>query len=288
MSFKQRQINLIFSIDGQEVYLEGLRSQAIISNPGGNNAAASLQLVVYGMTLEHMNKYSSTGSSTVAGALALNRISVTVLAGNKGEAVGQIFSGGLLKSYIDFSSVPEVSFVCSAQAGLWEKANPVAANSWQGTQNVETLIESLVAQMGKPWTFKNNGAHAVIQNQYVYGSIINQIQKIAKAACIPLSIDGNVVSIWPNDGTRDDMVIDVSAETGLVGYPTYNDIGFSIKTEFNQNLINGRTVNLKTIIPKANGKAPIQDSTHEISTLSPEGPWFTTVVLIPSAYVPRN
>ena len=74
MSFKQRQINLIFSIDGQEVYLEGLRSQAIISNPGGNNAAASLQLVVYGMTLEHMNKYSSTGSSTVAGALALGMI----------------------------------------------------------------------------------------------------------------------------------------------------------------------------------------------------------------------
>ena len=88
--------------------------------------------------------------------------------------------------------------------------------------------------------------------------------------------------------SRDNMIIDVSAETGLVGYPTYNDIGFSIKTEFNQNLINGRTVNLKTIIPKANGKAPIQDSTHEISTLSPEGPWFTTVVLSPSAYVPRN
>jgi hypothetical protein len=288
MSFKQREINLIFSIDGKELYLNGLRSQAIISNPGGNNAVASLQLIVYGMTLEQMNKFSSTGSTTVSGALALQRITITVLAGNKGEAVGQVFSGGVLKSYIDFSSVPEVSFVCSAQAGLWEKANPVAANSWQGTQNAETLIESLVAQMGKPWTFKNNGAHAVIQNQYVYGSIINQIQKIAKACSLPLSIDGNVVSIWPNDGTRDSMVIDVSAETGLVGYPTYNDIGFSIKTEFNQNLINGRTVNLKTIIPKANGKAPIQDSTHEISTLSPDGPWFTTVILSPSAYVPKN
>ena len=105
---------------------------------------------------------------------------------------------------------------------------------------------------------------------------------------MPLSIDKNVVSIWANDGTRDDMVIDVSSKNGLVGYPTYNDIGFSIKVEFNPDMINGRTVNLTSIIPKANGKAPIQESVHELSTLTPDGPWFTTVVLSPSAYVPVN
>ena len=288
MSFYKRELDLIFSINGQELYLKGLRCQAIISNPGGNNSVASLQLRVYGMTLDQMNQYSSTGASTLAGALALQRISITVLAGDEGGVVGQIFSGGVLKSYIDFSSIPEVSFIVSAQAGLWEKANPVSANSWQGTQNAETLIESLVSQIGSPWTFVNNGAHAVIQNQYVYGSIINQIQKIAKAACLPLSIDNNVVSIWANDGTRDDMVIDVSSKNGLVGYPTYNDIGFSIKVEFNPDMINGRTVNLTSMIPKANGKAPIQESIHELSTLTPDGPWFTTVVLSPSAYVPVN
>ena len=84
------------------------------------------------------------------------------------------------------------------------------------------------------------------------------------------------------------MVIDVSSKNGLVGYPTYNDIGFSIKVEFNPDMINGRTVNLTSIIPKANGKAPIQESVHELSTLTPDGPWFTTVVLSPSAYVPVN
>lgn len=284
MSYAKRQINLIFSTKDNEIYLEGLRCQAIITNPGGNNAAANLQLRVYGMTMAHMNELSSTGANLIA----LDNVSVTVLAGNQGEAIGQIFSGGVLKSYIDFSSLPEVSFICSAQAGLWEKANPVAPNSWNGAQNAEDLIASLVTQLGSPWTFVNNGAHAIVQNQYAYGSVINQIQKIAKAACLPLSIEKNTISIWANDGTRDDMVIDVNPQNGLVGYPSYNDVGFTIKTEFNQNLINGRMVNLTSSLPKANGKIPIQDSVHEISTASPEGAWFTTVVLSPSNYVPKN
>jgi hypothetical protein len=288
MTFAKRQINIIFSIDGKEIYLDGLRSQAIISNPGGNNGAALLQLKVYGMTLAQMNSLSSTGSSTKSGALALNNISITLLAGDEGQTVGQIFSGGVQKSYIDFSAAPEVSFVVSARSGLWEQANPVSANSWAGTQNAEDLIASLVKQLGEPWSFKNNGAHAIVQNQNVYGSIISQIQKIAKYACFPLSIDGNVVSIWANNGVRDDMVIDVSAKNGLVGYPSFNDVGFTIKTEFNPNMINGRTINLTSVIPKANGKAPIQSSTHEISTLTPDGAWFTTVVLSASGYVPVN
>lgn len=291
MSFAKRQINLIFSVNGKEIYLQGLRSQAIISNPGGNNAVALLQLRVYGMTLEQMNSLSSTGASTNAGALGIGNVSVTVLAGDEGQTVGQIFKGGVLKSYIDFSAVPEVSFIVSAQAALFEKASPVKANSWKGVQNAEDLIKSLVGQLGSEWSFWNNPknpAHAIIQNQNVYGSIISQIQKIAKYSCFPLSIENNTVSIWANDGTRDDMVIDVSAKNGLVGYPSFNDVGFSIKTEFNPDMINGRTVNLTTVIPKANGKAPIHDSTHEISTLTPDGAWFTTVVLSPSAYVPVN
>jgi len=288
MTFAKKQLTIIFSIDGKELYLEGLRCHALIRNAGGANAFSNAEIVINGMTLDQMNKYSSTGATTAQGALALNKITVTILAGDQNEVIGQVFSGQVLKSYIDFSSVPEVAFVCSAQSGLWEKANPAKANSWKGTQDVEVLIESLVKQMGSPWTFKNNGAHAVVQNQYVYGSIINQIQKLAKYSSIPLSIDGNVISIWPNDGTRDNMVIDVSSETGLIGYPSFNEIGFSIKTEYNPNMINGRIVNLKTVIPKANGKAPIQSSAHELSTLTPDGPWFTNVILSPSSYVSQS
>lgn len=282
MTFEIRQINVQFSTANNEVtLLEGLRATAIILNPGGENTQGQLQLRIYGMTLSQMNQFSSAGSvGSGASFIADSAISITVLAGNQGGILGQVFQGGIQSSYIDFASVPEVAFVCTAQAGLYQNSAPAAPNGWDGTQNAEDLIESLASAAGL--NFYNNPddpAHAVIQNQYAYGSTMAQIKRIIKAANFGSAIENDTVYIFRNDGTRDGVVIDVSPSNGLVGYPTYYPSGFIVKTEFNPQIIVGRTINLTSQIPKANGKWVIFESIHELSTFTPDGPWFTTAKL---------
>lgn len=286
MTFAVRQINLQFtSANGDTLNLEGLRCSAVITNPGGSNAFGQLQLQVYGMTLDQMNQYSSTGSNMVA----VQNQSVTVSAGNKGQSLVQVFSGTLISSFIDLSGLPEVGFVCAAVAGYYNKAAPAAANTYEGSQNAEDIIKSLTNLLGSQYTFSNpNGAHAVLQNQYVSGSIIDQMQTVARAAAFPMAIENNTVTIWPNNGTRDDVVINLNAENGLVGYPSYWEAGFIVKSEFNPIVTTGRTINLTSQLPKANGSFPVQNVTHEVSTLTPDGPWFTISKLSPSIYVPAN
>lgn len=275
MSFQKRQISLQFTTaDDKVINLEGLRASLVTVNTGGTYPVASIQMRVYGMTLDQMNQLSSGGSKLVA----IQKINVTVLAGDENGVLGQLFSGGVFSSYIDLSGMPEAAFICAAQAGMYERANPVAPNSWKGTQNAEDVISALAKTIG----FTVNvapGTHAVIQNQYTYGSAMSQIQKIAQAACLAYTIENNTISLYPNDGTRDSREIDVSPKNGLVGYPTYYESGFIIKTQYNPDLLVGRTVNLTSQIPKANGKWIIFESTHQLSTLTPDGPWFTTVKL---------
>lgn len=287
MTFAVRQINLEFtSPNTKPLKLEGLRCSAVISNPGGYSAFGQLQLQVYGMTLAQMNEYSSVGANMVA----VQNQSVTVLAGDQGgNNLTQVFSGTLISSFIDLSNLPEVSFVCSAVAGYFAKGSPSAPNSYQGAQNAEDIIASLVSLMGPPWIFNNpKKAHAVVQNQYLSGSLIDQILTVAKSATLPIKIENNTVTIWDNNGTVDDVVIDINPETGLVGYPSYWEAGFVVKSEFKPMVTNGRIVNLKSSLPKANGKFPTIYVTHEISTLTPDGPWFTISKLAPGPYVPRN
>lgn len=286
MTFAKRQINLQFtSADGSTVNLQGLRCSALITNPGGNTAFGQLQLRVYGMTLEQMNQYSSAGSNMVA----VQNQSVTVSAGNVGGVINEVFSGTLISSFIDLSHQPEVCFTCAAVAGYYNKAAPSAPNTYEGSQNAEDIIKSLVGLMGSPWTFQNpKGAHAVLQNQYLSGSIVDQIQQVARAASFPMAIENNTVTIWPNDGTRDDIEIDLSAENGLVGYPSYWEAGFVVKSEFDPIITTGRIINLTSGLPKANGSFPVQYVSHEISTLTPDGPWFTVSKLSPSVYVSKN
>jgi hypothetical protein len=291
MSFAKRQITLQFSgADIGTINLEGLRCQAIINNPGGTNAFGNLQLKVWGMTLEQMNEYSKAGSNLVAGV----NYFVTVMAGNEGSPLTQVFSGHIVNSYIDFSNIPEVSFVCVASSGYLEKITSAPPNSYQGAQNAEDIIGALTTQLGSNWSFKNNNAHAIITNQYLSGSLIDQIKTVAKAAAFPFKIENNTVYIWSNDGNVDNVIVDVSPQNGLVGYPVYWAQGFYIKTEFNQLISNGRKINLTSSIPKANGLWDAHVITHEISTLIPDGPWFSNARLNQhsnsqgSYYVPAN
>lgn len=285
MSFVFRQIDLQFSKNGNVILsLQGLKCTAIISNPGGNNAFATLQLRVYGMTLNEMNYFSSGGANLIIN----ENFDITLLAGDVGGTIGQIFFGGIFSSYIDFSSVPDVAFVCSAQSGIFNKASPSAANSWVGSQNVEDLVKSLAESIGMG--FSNNGAHAIVQNQYAYGSVFDQIKRLCSAASIPFSVEDNTVSIWANDGTKNDKKILLNKETGLVGYPSYYQSGLIVKSIFDPDISIGCTIELQSLIPKANGKFPILATTHELSTLTPDGPWFTTAQLAPTGTfnVPNN
>jgi len=286
MTFAIRQIELTFTTPNTvPLVLKNLKCNAVITNPGGYSAYGQLQLQVFGMTLDQMNQYSSSGSKMVA---AQNQ-SITVFAGDQGGAMNQVFSGTLISSFIDTSNLPDVSFVCAAVAGYYAKAAPVAPNTYKGSQNAEDIIASLVSQLGAPWSFANpKNAHAVVQNQYVSGSVIDQICTVARNASFPIKIENNTVTIWDNLGVADDVVIDIGPQTGLVGYPSYWETGFVVKSEFKPTVTNGRMVNLTSGIPKANGLFPIIQSTHEISTLTPDGPWFTISKLAPGPYVPRN
>lgn len=289
MSFVTRQINLQFSGSQEgKVVLEGMRCQAVIFNPGGDNSIAQIQLKVYGMSLEHMNRYSSEGANLVQA----QNYSVTVVVGDEGNPLLQVFSGHIYSSFIDFSSVPDVSFVVSAAAGYLEKVTPVAPNTYPGSQNAEDIIEALTNSMGKPWAFQNynNNAHAIVTNQYLSGSVIQQIQTVAKAACLPIKIENNTVSIWSNGTNVDGVIVAISPQQGLVGYPAYIPAGFSIKTQFNASITNGRKINLTTAIIKANGLWDAHVITHELSSVTPDGPWFTNCILNRggSDYVARN
>lgn len=274
MTFKKRQINLFFSNAGKTLTLEGLRCEAVTMVAGGPNMAAQLQLRVYGMTMAQMNEYSSVGIYSGAVSSTL----IVVSAGNVGEPIGQIFSGSLLGSFIDFSAAPDVCFVCSATCGLYEKALAAAANTYKGAAYAEDMIEALAKKIGFKFVNTDN-AHAVLQNQVVSGSVVDQIQTIARAASIPACIENQTVTIWSNNGARDSVVVPVGPDNGLVGYPSYWEAGFSIKTEYNPLIVQGRTVKLTSSIPKSNGSWIVIYTMHELSTMAPNGPWFTTAKL---------
>lgn len=282
MSFTKRAINLQFiinngSLEGAtplKLDLTGHRCECLVTNPGASSMVEYAQLRVFGMKLEDMNRFSTNGLNS----LIVRNDQVTISAGDVDGKISQIFQGTIFSAYIDFSTAPEASFNISATSGLFPQATPIPAFSQPNEIDVATVMETLATQGGYGFSDPNH-VNVKLSNQYLSGTILEQIKSLAYNAGIACSIHNNIVSIWENGQTINNETLQISAETGMIGYPAFNQNGIQLKTLFNPDITNGQKVHVTSILPKANGDWYSFAASHELSTLSANGAWFSTLNL---------
>lgn len=278
MSYVERKINVEFQLGtgkfgeelGDTVSLSGLRCEAVIENAGGI-LLSNLHMRIYGMKESDMNQLNTLG--LLQGLVAKNLVKVT--AGDDVTGMNLAFQGTISTAYTDYTSAPEVPLYVEANSNYFERIKPAAANSYRGSTDVATIIEAIATSIG--FTFKNNGVTTKLSNHYLCGTAINQIKDCAEAAGIGCAIENGSVEIWPDGSVRDDVEIDVNPSNGLVGYPMFWRLGIIFRCLYAPDIIRGRKINIQSALPQASGTFYAQTITHEISSLMPNGPWFTTV-----------
>ncbi len=277
MAFLERQLRFTFSgAQNGTLSVAGLRAVANIQTFQGRIGAFA-QVSVWGLAEAQMNAYSSR----ISAGVGMDQFSLAIEAGDVGGTLHKVVNGGIWRSYIDLEAEPESAFCVSVAGIIYQASKPMAAQSWPGAQNAETLIASICAAAGM--TLHNNGAHAVLRNMGTSGSAIDQISEIARAAKFSLYIEGSGVWIWPKQSQRDTIVID-SLPDDRVGYPVWWEAGIVVRQLFDQRIQIGRQMNVTSSIPKANGLWQIVQVQHELSTMLRGGPWFSTAVLAPIGY----
>lgn len=275
MSFAEREMRFTFSgAQSGNFSAAGLRAAASIQAFQGKQGVLA-QVKVWGLSLAQMNAYSST----ISAGVGADQFNLVIEAGDIGGDLSQVINSLIWRSFIDLSGIPDSAFNVSV-VGIYSAANPNDAQSWSGSQNAEDLIRALCAGT---YTVKNNGAHQVLQHPSVSAdSIVNQVQDIASQANFQLTWGvGNTLSIWPQGGTIDEVVIDVGPNTDpeMVGYPNFWEAGIIVTSLFNPEIQVGRRMNVTSSIPKANGHWQIIQVQHDLTTMLNKGPWFTTAML---------
>lgn len=295
MSFTERKIDVTIQLDGDTfdsggnmVQLSGLRCQATILNYTGASGsfAYQLQMRISGMLPADMAKMSTMGFSQ--GTYKKNLIQVR--AGDDASGMPVVFTGSIYGAAVDYNAMPDVGVEILAFANLNQKFMKASATSYKGAMDVATMIQGICVQAGLK--FVNNGVVAKLSNHAVGGNYMNQIADICHAAgCYcNQSLDGSTITIFPKDGSVDGTVIVASPETGLVGYPMYSGHGIAVIMEFNPTAQAGRRVRVDTSVPNftpatvsrfSGNKADsmtdffINTVTHDISSQTVNGPWFT-------------
>lgn len=276
-----RKINITFQLgtgsfgtDGSDkVEITGLRTSAVITKAGGASMS-TLELQVWGMPLDTMQKL------TVLNKLAYAQErdnTVTLIAGDDESGLGVVFTGTIKEAWADASNAPDVLFTVSAFSGGLDAVKPVAPVSYQGSVSVDTVLGSIAAQMTPPHTLENSGVQVTLDNPYLPGTLRDQALAVARAARCNMLIDEQVLAIWPLGETRGSLTLDISAETGLVGYPQFTQNGIALSVLFTPSLVFGQTIKVTSALAAANGSWVVAAVQHNLDAELPGGQWFTRV-----------
>lgn len=288
MTLVQRKIDLSFQLgtgsfgeDGSDtVDITGLRTSAQITETGGVQMA-ELQLRVWGMPLDTMQKL------TVLNKLAYEQErnnTVIVKAGDSETGTAVVFAGTIKEAWADASNAPDVEFIVSAFSGLLAAVKPVAPTSFKGPVDADVFFASMARQITEggqptPYGLENSGVTGVLDSPYYPGTALEQIRAAARALNCNAVLDSvkRVLAIWPAGKARGEQVVDLSAETGLVGYPQFTQNGIALTTLYTPSLTFGQAIKVKSALGAANGTWTVAAVQHSLDAEIPGGQWFTRV-----------
>ena len=278
MSFERRIIELTFT-KGVGTFAEsktdrltvsGLRVQCNIINVGGIQMGQA-QLRIYGLTLSQMNDLSALNG----GFMVQRKIGLQIKAG-VANAMNLVFDGQITLGRIDLNSVPDSTLVVVAQAGILQALQVATPTSYPAGTDHLTVMKNLATQMGL--SFEGNGTPIPLSKPYYPGTLRDQAMRCADAAGVNWTIINGTLIVWPRYGVRAsgaNGVPVVSPDTGMVGYPSYSDIGIAITTLFNPFIRLGQLVTVKSSLPFANGSWGAFYIHHELESEIPGAKWFT-------------
>jgi hypothetical protein len=253
-----------------QITIQGLRASISIDKAGGVQMS-TLRAKIWGV------KESDMRACTTLQWKPLEKIRNTVeVFAIDGEIETLVFAGNIVNAWGDYQSIPDVFLHIQAQSAYFAQINPAQPLSYQGAMDAAEALRQIAEQMGLH--MEVNGAKAMLNDIYVANTLTEQAKEIAKAANFSLYIDDKTMAICPQYGAREQSFIpDVSPQTGLVGYPTFDGIGVSFVTLYNPAIIFGGRVNVITDIPQAQGEWNVASMSHRLECEKPNGQWFSTV-----------
>lgn len=257
------------SSNNDTITLQGFRATADIDKAGGM-MMGTLRAKIYGVKQADMN--SVTTLQWKPGSRIANTIEVFAI---DGAAETLVFAGNIVNAWGDYQNMPDVFLHIQAQACFFNGLQAVQPLSIKGGVDVAVVMARIAKDMGL--VFENNNVSVMLTDVYVANTLKEQALELARAANFSLYIDDKVLAITNKYAPRNGIIPEISAQSGLVGYPTFDGIGVNFQTLFNPAITFGGSVKLTTDVKAAEGEWIVVSVAHRLESEKPGGAWFSTV-----------
>jgi hypothetical protein len=203
--------------------------------------------------------------------LTINRNYISIYAGDE-SGMSLAFSGEISLAKPNFNNAPSVRMEFDAFTGYSSRMIAAPPLSIKGNIPVSDLCSQIAEKMG--FNFVNDGVDKIAKNPRLSGSYMSKLINLAKDYNIGINVDDGTVRIF-NKGASDRVMLSVSDENGLIGYPSFEQNGISCSVEYTPNVRLWDKFEIQTVLSKASGQWFIQSIEHRLDANIQGGLWQT-------------
>jgi hypothetical protein len=259
-----------FRDDDNVITLQGYRVSADCKNVGALGQGTQSQFRIFGMKQADMNRLSMLTWGTLS-----NQLNQIVVSAGDDNGMTDIFGGCIINAWADYTAAPDVCLVIRANPAYFHQTAPAAPTSTQGATAVADLMKDLAGKMGR--TLINNGVDSKLSATYLSGTLMKQAQTVAQSAGLLMVMDHQTMSISPANKPLVGEIPIISAESGLIGYPAWSQVGISFNCLFNPSIQFGGQVIVQSDIDVANGQWFVKSLHYQLESERVGGAWFCQV-----------
>lgn len=256
---------------GNTKIIKGLATRVSVEKPGfPDKPKCTVEIV--NLPLNDMEQLTTLAFKP----LQYQRNSISVYAGEQGQQLSLVFRGEITSAFGDFNAAPDPVFKIEAMTGFFGALTPKAPTATPGSVAVADIVAQNAKDMG--YTFRNEGFTGQIKNAVLNGSPMEQAQQAAKQAGAELIVDDGALVLLKPGMARSGNAVLLNKDSGLIGYPTFNNNGISLKCLYNPAIVYGGIVRVQSIVPKASGDWRVTKVTHKLAAYDTGGgDWFTEI-----------
>ena len=292
LSYSKKDLKFVITLNtgnfgssaNNQITLQGFRATTKITNAGGQMAGQA-EIKIYGVKQADMNQLTMLNG--------LNNQyqgnSLDVYAVLDGADV-LVFTGNIQNAWADYQSMPDVNFYINAMVGYYYKLKPVAPISFKGPIDLVTLATQIGNSMG--FVVRNNGVALTLTDVALDNTGMEQFIELMNQAGIDyyIKMDQKIIDICPKGSPVFGLSAVISAQSGLIGYPTFDSIGVNFTSLFNPSIQFGSDITIESdanITNVAGGAYVISSITHLLDSEKPGGNWFSQIRALRGNFVPR-
>jgi hypothetical protein len=184
-----------------------------------------------------------------------------------------VFSGEIYLAYGIYER-PDIEFYMESQTGIYASLVAKPPTEGEGSYNAIALFRTFAEEAEFAFTSRVKKTYFVRDPRYS-GDPITKMRALARDMGLQILLDDNELIVMEEKVPRNDQVIDVNAQTGMIGYPRLQPTGIMVWHEYRPYFLQGGAINVRSIAPAANGKYKLTRLNHHLQSFGAGDSWDT-------------